>query len=353
LALWLGTPLLIGNLLLARSNSVFAEDRYFLFLAPFVLWAIARGCVTLGQYVGGAGLITGALATGVIVAALPHLWTPAMYREHWRAAADYVAGYQQASPTLPAAVVAHIDYTRRPLERYLRPILQTNEIALYFPFGGVLSVEQVETEISPKLQGIVDLDFATLWLTQSHLEGVDDSHLVEAWLNQHFPLITEQFPTGIKLSGYALQSRFTALPQLGEGAVHTGVELAPGLQLAACEIINPVLSAQDSALHPPSGWVHVRLWWRATGPIGGDYMAMAQMVGPEGIWGDRLYRDNEALRRWPSSSWQQGDFVRDEVDVNLNPATPVGEYPMLIGVMDGAGEPLDGRVECGRVRVVE
>jgi hypothetical protein len=351
LVFWIGLPLLIGNLLLARSDSVFAEDRYFLFLAPFVLWAIARGCVTLGQHVGGAGLVAGIVAPGLLIAALPHLWTPAMYREQWRAAADYMVSYQQASPTLPAAIVAHIDYTRRPLERYLRPILQANEVAFYFPFGGVLSAEHMETEIAPKLRGIVDLNFATLWLTQSHLEGVDDDHLVEAWLNQHFPLVTEQYPTGIKLSGYALQSRFDALPPLAEEAMHTAVEVAPGVQLAACEIINPVLSAQDDSLHPPSGWVHLRLWWQATGPIGDDYMATAQMVGPEGVWGERLYRENEALRRWPTSAWQPGDVVRDEVDVNLNPATPQGEYPILTGLMDSTGQPMDRRVECGRVRI--
>ena len=40
---WLGAPLVVGNLLLARNDSIFAEDRYFLFLGPFVLWAVARG----------------------------------------------------------------------------------------------------------------------------------------------------------------------------------------------------------------------------------------------------------------------------------------------------------------------
>ncbi|MCB0162057.1 MAG: hypothetical protein KDD83_28165 [Caldilineaceae bacterium] len=44
--------------------------------------------------------------------------------------------------------------------------------------------------------------------------------------------------------------------------------------------------------------------------------------------------------------------MRDEVDVNLNPVTPPGDYPIVVGVMDGAGTPLEARVECGRVRVV-
>ena len=49
LLLWIGAPLLIGNLLLATSDTVFKEDRYFLFLAPFVLWATARGVLIAGR----------------------------------------------------------------------------------------------------------------------------------------------------------------------------------------------------------------------------------------------------------------------------------------------------------------
>ena len=48
-------PLLVGNLLLARNDSIFAEDRYFLFLGPFVLWAIARGAMGIGVWVAHYG----------------------------------------------------------------------------------------------------------------------------------------------------------------------------------------------------------------------------------------------------------------------------------------------------------
>jgi hypothetical protein len=104
-------------------------------------------------------------------------------------------------------------------------------------------------------------------------------------------------------------------------------------------------------MHPPSGWVHVRLWWQAGGAIADDYIATVRMVGPEGVWGERLYRDNETLRRWPTSTWEHRDFMRDEVDVNLNPLTPEGTYPIVVGLMDSAGQETGQTVECGRVRV--
>jgi hypothetical protein len=214
-----------------------------------------------------------------------------------------------------------------------------------------LTPEAVDNVVAPPLLGIADAGAATLWLMQSHLDGVDDERLVEGWLNQAYPLVTEQYPTGVKLSGYALQSQFARLPELASDATVLAAELAPGLQLAACEILTPALSATDERMHPPSGWVHVRLWWQATGAIADDYIASVQMVGPEGVWGDRLYRANETLRRWPTSTWTPGVFWRDEVDVNLNPVTPAGAYPIVVRLRDSQDQPLDATVECGRVQI--
>jgi len=174
---------------------------------------------------------------------------------------------------------------------------------------------------------------------------------VEQWLNEHFAVVTEQYPAGIEVMSYALQSHFSHMPPLSRTAIKLSAALAPGLTLAACELLTTQLAAHDEQLHPPSGWVHVRLWWQATGAIGDNYIATAQMVGPQGVWGDRLYRDNEALRRWPTQSWAKGDIVRDEVDINLNPLTPNAVYPILIGVMNGKGEPVGGKVECGQVKI--
>ena len=353
LLLWIGTPLLIGNLLLSRDGSIFAEDRYLLFVTPFVLWAIARGIVMLSDRWPPLGLSSGLITVLLLLSALPPLWSPTLARENWRAAANYIATYQQASPGLPAAGVAHVDYTRLPLVWYLHEQLTEKELPVFGLFGGTLTPEQVESVVAPPLLGIGKTGAATLWLTQSHLAGVDDQRVVEGWLNQNFPLISEQFPNGIKLSGYALQSRFAQLPPLVIGASQPQQALIPGLELAACELLTPQLAAQDTAMHPPSGWVHVRLWWRATAPLSDDYLASAQMVGPAGVWGDRLFRDNEALRRWPTSTWPLGEYVRDEIDINLNPVTPAGRYPVLIGLLNGQGQPVGERAGCGEVTIYD
>jgi len=353
LLLWIGVPLLIGNLLLAVSDTIFAEDRYFLFLAPFVLWAVARGVVVLGERWRPAAWAMGAVAALLLAMALPVLWSPALLREDWRAAAQYIAAYQQRSPHLPGAVFVHADYTNPALRWYLHQLVAEEDVLVFYPYGGTLSPDDnAESVVAPPVRGLEDLGIETLWLVQSHLDGVDDSRVVQAWLNENFPIITEQHPAGIQVTGYALRHRYDALPELGAHAAMPDAELAPNLRLVACEVLTPELTATDERMHPPSGWVAVRLWWQATGAIEQAYMPSAQMVGPEGVWGDRLYRNGETLRRDPPSQWPAGVIVRDAVDVNLNPVTPPGDYPITVGMRDEAGHDVGGRVECGRVRIV-
>ena len=127
------------------------------------------------------------------------------------------------------------------------------------------------------------------------------ARVVHGWLSQHYPVLTEQYPTGIQLTGFALRHRYAPCRHWALAATQPDADLAPGLRLLACEITTPVIAATDERMHPPSGWVHVRLWWQATGAIDQAYLPGVQMVGPQGVWGDRLYRDDETLRRDPPS----------------------------------------------------
>jgi hypothetical protein len=352
LLICLGLPWLIGNLLLSRTGSVFREDRYLIFLAPFVLWAVARGVTALGARGSVAGWLAGGAVVILLAATLPRLWTPVMFRENWRAAAEYIHAYQVQSPGLRSGAVAHINYTHQPLDWYLRQHYTMDELPVWGLFGDPLTPAQIETVIAPPLRGIVEWGAHTLWLTQSHLQGVDDARLVEGWLDANFPLITEQYPDGVKLTGYALQSHFETLPELAANAVHADATLAPGLTLAACEVTTPTVSATDEELHPPSGWVHVRLWWQAAGPVTDDYQVVARVVGPGGVWGEKLDRGvRELSGHLPPSAWPARGFMRDEHDINLNPITPAGEYRVVIGLQNGAGNPLDAMADCGPVQI--
>ncbi len=235
--------------------------------------------------------------------------------------------------------VAQLD----PLALRDRPLISDLE-----PTFHGLTEADMDSVIGPPLAGIeTSLGSHTLWLTQSHLAMLDDAGLVERWLDEHYPVITEQFPAGIKLTGYALRSRYEKVPQLADGALYPNAELAPGILVAACEVLTPRVSAQDTSMHPPSGWVHVRAWMQATEPATRDYEIVSQVVGPEGVWGVSLVRENDVLHRYPTSQWAVGETVRVEFDVNLNPITPPGDYAVTLESPGGG----NGAVDCGRVDI--
>ncbi len=363
LALWVGMPVLLGNLMLAGNESVFGEDRYFLFVAPFALWAAARGALVGGDWLATFTRTAGgrtrslvrwtpiALAALVLLAALPVLWTPAKAREQWREAAAWIAGQVEHAPGLRSTVITHVDYTHLPAEWYLRQRFTFDELPLFHPFGGTLSPDQLETVIAPPLQGVENEGYDTLFLLQSHLDGVDDSRLVEGWLAEHYPLYTEAYPPGVKLTAYTIRSRFPALPALAPGAVTPNAELAPGLRLAACEVTTPELTARNDGLHPGPGWATVRLWWQRNGDPAPGWQSRLRLVNEAGVWGEQLQRPGGLWERQPPATWAEDEFVREEVAIQLNPAAAPGPYRVEVRLVDAAGADSPGVAECGVVEI--
>ena len=345
--LWIGGPLLIGNLLLAANAAIFREDRYFLFLAPFVLWAAARGVGAIGRRWAPAGIYSGVVAVALLAAALPVLWTPWMFRENWRATAEYINAYRENSPGSVTAAVIHPYFVLPALEWYLRRESTADKLPVFGNFGDTLTPEKSDSIIAPHLQKIAaDLGADTVWLVQRHLTGVDDQRLVQAWMDANYPLITEQYPTGIHLRGYAVRHRYQELPELSDTTIFPNAQLFPGIELAACEIVTPVVAARDVIYHPPSGWVHLRIWLRAVRAIGEEPTILALIQSDDGnVWGRSLDRSGDVLAVYPPALWQPGELVRVELDVNLNPLTRPGSYNVKVEAAGEIGVP------CGRVQI--
>lgn len=337
---WLVLPLLIGNLLLARDGTVFAETRYFIFLAPAVAVTWAQAIDWLWNRGRVAGLAAALALVGMTLLALPYVWhsDPAYRREDWRTAAAYLNQY--AAPR--DQVVVHVDYARLPFDRYY-----SGRAPVSAPFGTPLSSEdQVAAGLDP-LAAQAD----TLWLVLSHQEGSDPANLVRAWLGGRFPLVTEQYPAGIAVRGYAAHYRLPALP-----ASATAVNvpsLADGqLRLAGCQLDASPVPATDEASHPPSGWTHVTLYWQALAPLADDDQAVVQLVDDQGqVWGASLERPDSTLSFYPMTRWQVGEVVRDDYDVNLNPEVPAGEYRINVQLRQPDGTMRKPAVSCGHVTV--
>jgi len=321
--LWLLVPLLAGSLLQTLNAAVFAETRYFLFLVPALCLAWGSGLSWLSKRVPAAGLA--ALGVWVLVAllALPYNWTPENRREDWRGAAAYVAVH--AGPN--DAVLIHPAFVHVSFEYYSH-----DGLPIFYPFEG--DVESRD-QIDGPLGGLTG--YSTIWLVTSHDAQPDPEHLVQRWFDERFPMVTEQFPTGVVVRGYATRYRLPELPAQVEPA---DIAYADGLQLAGYIVDHTTLPATDDQYHPPSNWIHTTLYWTIETPLSDDLSLSVKLVDEWGqVWGDRLYRAGDLLNRYPSSQWIPGEIIRTDFDVNLNPVTPAGDYHLELIVLDGDGQP--------------
>jgi hypothetical protein len=67
------------------------------------------------------------------------------------------------------------------------------------------------------------------------------------------------------------------------------------------------------------------------------------------VWGQSLERAGNSFERRPPSQWAPGEVVRAEFEVNLNPATPAGDYKLGVIIPGDPGEPLP----CGAVEIIK
>jgi mannosyltransferase len=296
---------------------------YFTILAPPFAVAAAAGTLVLSRRRRLLGLATTGLLLTLAVFGLAANAAPENRKEDWRAAAAYVRDHAAADD----AVLVVADFAAVPFRYYYR-----GPATVYTPWGGRLSDP---VAVAGPLDGLAGVN--NIWLIQSHQEAIDPDGLIPRLLDQRYPTVTEQFPRGVRLTEYAVRTRLTELPP-GTGRVDQ--DLGP-LRLLARSVDPGPHFAADTTYHPPSGWVHVTLYWQAAARVDQDYAVSVRLVDALGqVWGDKLDRTASTLRRYPTSRWAPSEIVRDEYDVNLNPATPPGRYRLEVGVLAPDGQAL-------------
>ncbi|NLE76330.1 MAG: hypothetical protein GX605_06205 [Chloroflexi bacterium] len=328
-------PLLVGNAFLLLDATVFAEPRYFVPLAPFLCLAWAAGLDALWRRTPRLGGGAAAAALALLLLALPALWQPQNRREDWRA----VAHYLQAHAPAGHVVLVHPGFLQTALSPY-----NHGPAPVVAPFGAPLhETQQVQEPLNELLA------FPAVWLVQSHLEEPDPQRLVERWLSDRFPPITEQYPAGVELKGYATHYRLSSLPA---DATPAQVEPLPGLRLGGYRVEPQRLRAADDRYHPPSNWVHVTLYWQRVGDLPTALAEQVRLVDAQGqVWGERLPRPRETWNLAPPATWAANEIIRSDHDVNLNPLTPPGRYQVAVAVLGPEGNPQTAVIPLSPVEI--
>ena len=345
-ALLLVVPLVMATLLLLRNQLAFFGERYFIVIVPWLLMAVAVGAVGLGTLLRGAigprclvnhlpvpfllpssysllPMLCCVLPVAMALIPLPGQWSPEARKEAWRESVAYLSSHARPED----AILIHPDWTRFPLQYYFRGPGQT-----YAVFSSV----DDDTDLGGPLT-VISGRHPVVWLVESHTELADPGHRANAWLAARYPQVTELYPPGlVAVRAYAPGYLSDRVP---DAAVPTSVAFEGGLQLVGYWVPESQLLATDDLFHPPSGWVHVTLYWQTESPPAQDYMPFVHLVDSRGqVWGASLERPNDAFDFHPPTRWQAGQVMRADFDVNLNPETPPGEYTLVVGLRDAAGQ---------------
>jgi hypothetical protein len=253
---------------------------------------------------------------------LPGQWSPPARKEAWRETVGYLATHARSED----AILIHPDWTRYPLQYYFRGPGQT-----YAVFGSV----EDDTDLDGPLTSISHAH-PVVWLVESHTELADPEHQVNAWLAARFPGVTELYPPGLTaVRAYASGYLSDHLPPL---ATPVRLSFQGGLRLAGFVVPEIETLAADDLFHPPSGWVHITLYWTVETTPAQDYAPFIHLVDDLGqVWGASLERPNDVFDFYPATRWEPGQVVRSDFDVNVNPVTPPGRYTLAVGLRDASG----------------
>jgi hypothetical protein len=169
----------------------------------------------------------------------------------------------------------------------------------------------------------------TIWLVLRDTNVSDPDNRLDGWFRARYPVRTEAFPTGVTIRAYDLRP---VTPTLPPEATPLDTVFEGRVALRGYQTYQQTVSARDERLHPPSGWVHITLYWEALEP-GVMFEARPQVESAMSeLYGATFTRGTEAFVMYPTPTWQPGQIWRTDYDINLNPATPPGEYQIVIRV---------------------
>lgn len=321
--LLLVTPFVIAALLMLKSNLAFFGQRYFIVMVPWLL--LLQGAV-IGkllerpdrrrQAMGWGGAL---LLAGASLWPLPGQWTVPAAKEAWRQTVAYMTTHVNPAD----GVFIHPEWIRFPYQYYAAQMKTPGQTYAYF-----FSVDE-NTDLDGPLNGILN-DHPVIWLIESHLDEPDPDRLVENWFAGRYPLVTELYPPGVILKAYAPGYQLDHLP--AEATLIKDGVFSAGLVLRGFQLFDAQLPPAETLFHPPSNWVHVALYWSAAEGAA-DVFPQVNLVDGQGqVWGASLARENDAFHFYPPSRWQAGQIIRLDVDVNLNPVAPPGQYRLAVVV---------------------
>lgn len=300
----------IGAGYFALGEAIFST-KYVAFIVPAFLVGIAGGLSSLKWR-----LLRGVILIGLLAASVAGLWyqTALSFSDDFPSAARFVEAHSDAGDV----VIVMTNYAEPPFRYYYHG--QGTIAAPWHTMPSDMQAADIERLLNGR---------DTAWLVLYATNTADPDNILDNWFRARYPVRTEAFPTGATIRAYDLRPVTSMLPP---EATPLGAVFEERVALRGYQTYQQTVSARDERLHPPSGWVHITLYWEMLEP-GVAFEARPQVENEMSeLYGAAFTRGTETFIMYPTTSWQPGQIWRTDYDINLNPATPPGQYKIVIRV---------------------
>jgi 4-amino-4-deoxy-L-arabinose transferase-like glycosyltransferase len=184
--------------------------------------------------------------------------------------------------------------------------------------------------------------FAVLWGERE----ADPEGIVEKWLEQHSFKVGESWRGNVRFAIYVVPESQALGPKETDGKAFGSPTLfrLTGYMVGAEEVES-------------GGVLPIILTWLAERPTTRRYKVTIQLLDSNKLVASQYDAEPEGGRR-PTSSWEPGEIIIDNIGLMVKPGTPPGIYPLILAVYDSeTGErlPVSGKdhLELGSVKVLK
>ena len=294
--------------------------KYLCATLPAIFVLVAWGVEALARLWRPLGVLILVLGTLMLNGLVRDLTDPAMHREDWRFAANYIDEHEGTNDI----VFTFAHYTQHALNHYYRGQSAVRG------FGGD------PQDPWPIYQQRAE-QYDRMWMVLSHDQAMAPGHQLHEVAATAFPVITEQYPSAgrIRIIGYQMRYEYPALP---DAAQPLDVCFQNGVCLAGYWLDATELPATERNSHPPSNWIHAVLYWRREAQLDPTpFRPLVRLVDDTlAVWGGNLERRPDLFDRYPPERWSPDAVIETHFDLNLNPVTPSGPYRLEISLaIDG------------------
>lgn len=293
-------------ILVGRGVSVLYPGLFLRERAPYASLADSRARRVLRQVINLTKLSVGALFAAGTVLALQNMYTdPRLQRDDYRGIVNYINAVATDKDAVIVDAPGQLDVVRY----YYSGAADLATL----PIGRPVREEQTRATIGELLK-THDKFFAIYWAT----EQADPEQFVERSLSEVSYKARDDWHGNVRFAEYAV----TLLPSS-----------FPARIPFSDEILLRRFSLEDKA-YASGDIIPLGLTWAALKPPPTNYKVFVHLVDAQGNL--VAQHDDEPRNGFqPTSGWQAGDEIQDNVGILLPVGLPPGEYSIVVGVYRG------------------